>query len=115
MTSYHHAGPVGIGIIGAGTISVEYLTNLTSFPDVVVHIVGDLFPEAAQKRAEEFGVPASGTTQDVLDHPDVEIVINLTVPVAHAEVRSGERRVGKEWSAGGAVQSAADVVQSTST
>src|SRR5690625_6235704 len=72
MTSYHHAGPVGIGIIGAGTISVEYLTNLTSFPDVVVHIVGDLFPEAAQKRAEEFGVPASGTTQDVLDHRSEE-------------------------------------------
>jgi predicted dehydrogenase len=80
------AGPVGVGLIGAGTISAEYLTHLTSFPDVQVHIVGDLFPEAAAARAAEFGVPASGTAEDVLAHPDVEIVVNLTIPTAHAEV-----------------------------
>jgi len=86
MTPQTQAGPVGVGIIGAGTISAEYLTNLTSFPDVTVHIIGDLFPEAAAKRAEEYGIAASGTTEDVLGHPDVEIVINLTIPTAHAEV-----------------------------
>lgn len=95
MTTSTRTGPVGIGIIGAGTISVEYLSNLTSFPDVVVHIIGDLFPQAAQKRAEEFGIPASGATQDVLDHPDVEIVINLTIPVAHAEVSRSIIAAGK--------------------
>lgn len=86
MNTSHRTGPVGIGIIGAGTISVEYLTTLTSFPDVRVHAIGDLFPEAAQRRAEEFGIPAAGTPQEVVDHPDVELVVNLTVPVAHAEV-----------------------------
>src|SRR5699024_11947741 len=83
MTPQTQAGPVGVGIIGAGTISAEYLTNLTSFPDVTVHIIGDLFPEAAAKRAEEYGIAASGTTEDVLGHPDVELVINLTIPTAH--------------------------------
>ena len=34
------SGPVGVGIIGAGTISAEYLTHLTSFPDVQVHKIG---------------------------------------------------------------------------
>ena len=95
MTTSHRTGPVGLGIIGAGTISVEYLTNLTSFPDVDVRIIGDLFPDAAQHRAEEFGIPASGTAQDVLDHPEVEIVINLTVPVAHAEVSRAIIAAGK--------------------
>ncbi|MBP2381283.1 Gfo/Idh/MocA family protein [Brachybacterium sacelli] len=95
MTSQNFAGPVGVGLIGAGTISAEYLKNLTSFPDVVVHIVGDLFPEAAAQRAEEFGVPASGTAQDVLDHPGVEIVINLTIPTAHAEVSRSIVAAGK--------------------
>jgi predicted dehydrogenase len=79
-------GPVGVGLIGAGTISDQYLTHLTSFPDVKVHIVGDLFPEAAAARAAEYGIPASGTTEDVLAHPDVEIVVNLTIPTAHAEI-----------------------------
>ncbi|MFC7456349.1 Gfo/Idh/MocA family protein [Brachybacterium sp. GCM10030267] len=88
-------GPVGIGIIGAGTISAEYLKNLTSFPDVAVHIIGDLYPEAAATRAAEFGVPASGTAQDVLDHPEVEIVINLTIPTAHAEVSQSIVATGK--------------------
>ncbi|GAA1486662.1 Gfo/Idh/MocA family protein [Brachybacterium fresconis] len=86
MTPQTQAGPVGVGIIGAGTISGQYLENLTSFPDVTVHIIGDLLPEAAAQRAEEFGIAASGTTEDVLGHPDVEIVINLTIPTAHAEV-----------------------------
>lgn len=95
MSTQPRTGPVGIGIIGAGTISAEYLTHLTSFPDVTVHIVGDLFPEAAQKRAEEFSVPAFGTTQDVLDHPEVEIVINLTIPTAHAEVSQAIVAAGK--------------------
>ncbi|MFC7465044.1 Gfo/Idh/MocA family protein [Brachybacterium sp. GCM10030252] len=89
------SGPVGIGIIGAGTISAEYLKNLTSFPDVAVHIIGDLYPEAAATRAAEFGVPASGTAQDVLDHPEVEIVINLTIPTAHAEVSQSIVAAGK--------------------
>src|SRR5699024_1172024 len=88
-------GPVGVGLIGAGTISAEYLTHLTSFPDLVVHIVGDLFPEAAAARAAEFRVPASGTAQDVLDHPDVEIVVNLTIPTAHAEVSRAIVAAGK--------------------
>ncbi|GAA1489697.1 Gfo/Idh/MocA family protein [Brachybacterium sacelli] len=95
MISRTRTGPVGVGIIGAGTISLEYLTNLTSFPDVAVHIIGDLVPEAAQQRAEDFAIPASGTAQDVLDHPDVELVINLTIPVAHAEVSRSIVAVGK--------------------
>lgn len=95
MASQHMAGPVGVGIIGAGTISAEYLTHLTSFPDVAVHIVGDLFPEAAAARAAEFAVPASGTAQDVLDHPEVEMVVNLTIPTAHAEVSRAIVAAGK--------------------
>src|SRR5690625_3150246 len=89
------SGPVGVGIIGAGTISAEYLTHLTSFPDVQVHIVGDLFPEAAAARAAEFAVPASGTAEDVLSHPEVEIVVNLTIPTAHAEVSQAIVAAGK--------------------
>lgn len=80
------SGPVGIGIIGAGTIAAEYLTNLRSFPDITVHAVGDLFPDAAARRAEEFSVPVAGAPEVVLSHPDVEIVVNLTIPTAHFEV-----------------------------
>ena len=39
--------PLGVGIIGAGVISQTYLENLTSFPDVSVVAVGDLFADRA--------------------------------------------------------------------
>ena len=92
-------GPVGVGIIGAGVISKEYLDNLTSFPDVQVVAIGDLFEEAAAARAAEYGVPVHGGVEAVLGNPDVEIVINLTIPAAHVEVATRAVNAGKHvWS-----------------
>ena len=81
-------GPVGVGVIGAGVISETYLKNLTSFPDIDVLAVGDLVSGGGSAKAAEHSVPASGGVAAVLDHPDVEIVVNLTIPAAHAEVAS---------------------------
>ncbi|MEE1622565.1 Gfo/Idh/MocA family protein [Zafaria sp. J156] len=92
-------GPVGVGIIGAGVISTQYLDNLTTFADVVVHAIGDLFPEAAKARAEQYGIAVHGTPEDVLSHPEVEIVVNLTIPAAHVPVAQSAVRAGKHvWS-----------------
>lgn len=88
-------GPVGVAVIGAGVISKQYLDNLTAFPDVKVHVIADLFPEAARARAEEYGIPEHGTPDLALGHPDVEIVVNLTIPAAHVEVATAAVRAGK--------------------
>ncbi|HSU35177.1 MAG TPA: Gfo/Idh/MocA family oxidoreductase [Propionibacteriaceae bacterium] len=93
------SGPVGVGFIGTGMISDTYLENLTSFPDVKVVILGDLDERRAQAQAEKYGVPESGSSQDVLAHPDVEIVVNLTIPAVHAEVAGQAIAQGKHvWS-----------------
>ena len=92
-------GPVGIAIIGAGVISKEYLTNLAAFPDVVVHVVADMFEDVAVARAAEFGISTSGGVAAALEHPDVEIVINLTIPAAHVAVATQAVQAGKHvWS-----------------
>ncbi len=88
-------GPVGIGVIGTGVISETYLENLTSFPDVVVHAVGDLFEDSAAKRAAQFGIETSGGVDAVLSHPDVEIVVNLTIPTAHVPIALDAVAAGK--------------------
>ena len=36
-----------------------------------------------------------GTADDVLNHPDVEVVVNLTIPAVHAEVASKAIAAGK--------------------
>jgi predicted dehydrogenase len=93
------SGPVGVGFIGTGMISDTYLDNLTSFPDVRVVIVGGRNQARAQAQAQKHNVAESGTSDDVLAHPDVEIVVNLTVPAVHASVASQAVAAGKHvWS-----------------
>lgn len=87
--------PIGVGFIGAGVISDTYLENLGSFPDVEVLILGDLDVERATSQAAKHGVPAAGTAQDVLDHPGVQVVVNLTIPAVHAEVSASAIAAGK--------------------
>ena len=89
------SGPVGVGFIGTGMISDTYLENLTSFPDVRVLILGDLDQDRARAQAEKYGIPQWGTSADVLAHPDVEIVVNLTIPAAHAAVAGQAIDAGK--------------------
>ncbi|NQX27467.1 Gfo/Idh/MocA family oxidoreductase [Microbacteriaceae bacterium VKM Ac-2854] len=89
------SGPVGVGIIGVGVISDTYLENLNSFPDVNVLIVGDLLADRAKSQAEKHGVPAWGSAEDVLAHPDVQVVVNLTIPAAHVAVSSAAIAAGK--------------------
>lgn len=86
---------VGIGIIGVGVISDTYLQNLSSFPDTEVLIVGDLLVDRAQAQAEKYGVPAFGSAEDVLAHPDVDLVVNLTIPAVHIEVSRAAIAAGK--------------------
>ena len=92
-------GRVGVGLIGAGMISDTYLDNLTSFPDVEVLMVSDRDVPRAQAQAQKHGVPAWGGADDVLAHPDIELVVNLTIPAVHAQVSSAAIAAGKHvWS-----------------
>jgi predicted dehydrogenase len=88
-------GPVGVGVIGAGTISDTYLKNMTSFPDLAVRRVSDLDTDRAAAQAAKYGVPAAGTVAELLADPAVELVVNLTVPAAHVEVGLAALDAGK--------------------
>ncbi|MFZ7087034.1 Gfo/Idh/MocA family protein [Curtobacterium sp. RRHDQ10] len=88
-------GPVGVGLIGAGVISDQYLSNLTVFPDLRVLFIADIDEPRAAAQAEKWGVPGSGSVADLLASDDVEIVINLTIPAAHVPVALDAVRAGK--------------------
>lgn len=90
-----HEHTVGVGIIGAGFISAIYLKNLTTrWPHVRVVGVADLVPERAAERAEQYGVEAL-TIDAVLAHPEIGIVLNLTIPAAHGAVCLQALEAGK--------------------
>lgn len=85
---------VGIGIIGCGTISIAYLEAAKRFPVLDVRAVADLRSEAAERRGAEFGVPAMRVDR-LLRDDDIEIVVNLTVPLAHTDVSLAVLEAGK--------------------
>ncbi|WP_372451188.1 Gfo/Idh/MocA family protein [Nonomuraea rhizosphaerae] len=76
-------------------ISAQYLRHLSTFPDVNVLGIADLDTARAATVAREYGVPVSGDVDTVLALPEVEIVVNLTIPAAHAAVALAALRAGK--------------------
>ncbi|TVR49573.1 MAG: gfo/Idh/MocA family oxidoreductase [Puniceicoccaceae bacterium] len=89
--------PVKTGLAGCGAIAPAYLQNLTSTlkPWVEVTFCADLVPEAARSRAEAFGIPKSGTFDELLADPEVELVINLTPAPAHHQASLAILDAGK--------------------
>lgn len=85
----------GIGIIGCGVISGIYLQNLPRFDWVEVRACADLDMSRAVARAAEYNVPKACTVEELLADPEIDIVLNLTIPRAHAEVALAAVRAGK--------------------
>jgi predicted dehydrogenase len=84
-----------VGIIGCGAISGIYLQNAKLFAGIEVVACADARPQAAESRAVEYGVPKACSVEDLLADPEIEIVINLTPHLAHAEVGLAALEAGK--------------------
>jgi predicted dehydrogenase len=85
---------VGFGVIGCGVISTAYLKAAQRFANLELRAVADMRSAPAEKQGAAFGVPAMRVDQ-LLKRDDVEIVVNLTVPLAHTDVSLAVLRAGK--------------------
>lgn len=87
---------VKVGIVGCGNISGIYLKNLSQTFDVTeIAAVADMIPERAQAKAEEYNIPKACTVEELLADEEIKIVVNLTIPKAHAEVCLAALNAGK--------------------
>lgn len=84
-----------IGIVGCGNISGIYFKNLAKFRNTEVAACADLLVERAEEKAREYGVPRALSVENLMQDPEVEIVLNLTIPGAHAEVAMAALEAGK--------------------
>jgi predicted dehydrogenase len=84
-----------IGIIGCGNISSIYMENCPKFPQLELVACADLDVERAQSQSEKFGVPKACSVEELLADPAIELVINLTIPKAHASVCIQALEAGK--------------------
>ena len=87
--------PVGVGIVGCGNISAQYLETCRRFPALRLEAVADLDDELARRVAREHQVPRTLAPEALAADPAVDLVVNLTVPGAHASVTLAALEAGK--------------------
>lgn len=85
---------MNVGVIGCGNISAAYLNLSSLFNGYTITACADIHADAARARADEFGIKAY-SVDELLQQQDIELVINLTVPVAHFDVSSRCLHAGK--------------------
>lgn len=86
-----------VGVLGIGDISNVYFNNLKHYHDIV-EVVGcaGRSLEKARRIAALHGIPKAYTdSMELLSDPDIDIVLNLTVPAAHAELNLAALEAGK--------------------
>jgi predicted dehydrogenase len=88
-------GPVGVALVGAGVISAQYLRTLSTFPDIRLLGIADLDVARAREAAAPYEIPVAGPVEEVLAVPEVEVVVNLTVPAVHTRVARQALAAGK--------------------
>jgi predicted dehydrogenase len=88
-------GPLRVGVVGIGQISRAYLTMLDRLPSVQVTALADLVPARAEAGLRDAPAARAVPVGELLGSADVDLVLNLTIPAAHAEVDLAALAAGK--------------------
>jgi predicted dehydrogenase len=88
-------GPLRVGVVGIGQISRAYLTMLDRLPQVQVTLLTDLIPARAEAGLRHAPSARAVSVTELLESGDVDLVLNLTIPAAHAEVALAALGAGK--------------------
>ena len=87
---------VKVGVVGCGVISSVYLKNLTQTYEILeVKACADIDFNRAKKQAEAFNISAAGSVDELIADPEIEIVVNLTIPAVHAKICLQALNAGK--------------------
>jgi predicted dehydrogenase len=84
-----------VGVIGCGKISSIYLQAPQTFGILDIVACSDLDMERARDQAQQFGIPKVCSAEELLADPDIDVVLNLTVPQVHVEVGMAALQAGK--------------------
>ncbi|WP_151637773.1 Gfo/Idh/MocA family protein [Noviherbaspirillum aerium] len=102
-------GKIGVGIIGVhpdkGWASIAHIPALKSLPDYQITAISHHQLEVAQAAAAKFGIPnAVGSTNELVNHPDVDLVVVTVKVTQHRQLVESAINAGKsvfcEWPLG---------------
>jgi predicted dehydrogenase len=86
---------VKVGLIGCGTISSVYLENCAKFNNLEVVACADLDLARAVAKAAQYNVPRAIPVEELIADPEIQVVLNLTIPAAHGAVALAALEAGK--------------------
>lgn len=87
--------PVKVGIVGCGNICNTYMQAGNTFDILEIAACSDIIMDRAVAKAKEWNIPHAYTLDEMLADPEISIIINLTVPKAHAEIAFAAVEAGK--------------------
>ncbi|GAA3572155.1 Gfo/Idh/MocA family oxidoreductase [Nonomuraea rosea] len=88
--------PVNIGVVGCGAISAQYFQTIDRLPQLRLVAVADLDLDRAREAVAPYAGVDVVSVADLLADPRVDVVLNLTIPAAHAEVALQAIAAGKD-------------------
>lgn len=85
----------GVGIVGCGNISDIYFTNITKmFSNLELIGCCDLMEDKAQAQADKYDTQVL-SVEEIMNHKDIDIILNITIPKAHKLVCEQALNAGK--------------------
>jgi predicted dehydrogenase len=86
--------PLGVGIVGVGNISSQYLANIPNLSNLKLIGVSDLNHARQDEVARAHSVK-SLSGDSIYTDPEIDVILNLTLPQSHAEVNMKALNNGK--------------------
>ncbi|MGW0195200.1 Gfo/Idh/MocA family protein [Nonomuraea sp. NPDC003201] len=88
--------PVNVGVVGCGAISAQYFRTIDRLPQLRLVAVADLDLDRAREAVRPYEGVDVLSVAELLADPRVDVVLNLTIPAAHAEVALQAIAAGKD-------------------
>jgi len=89
------AEAVGVGLLGYGAIARAHATSISTTAGLRLRGICDVSIERRELAAREWMVPTHSSAEDLLDDPDVGLVVVGTPPSAHADAVLAALAAGK--------------------
>lgn len=90
-----HQESFRVGLIGTGKISDIYLQNCAKWSGLSIDVCGSLNLLESEEKAAKYDVPRVAHPDDIIADPNLDCILNLTIPAVHADVSMRALKAGK--------------------
>ncbi|GGL04464.1 oxidoreductase [Sphaerisporangium melleum] len=88
--------PMNVGVVGCGVIFAQYAQTIERLPELRLVAVADLDPDRAREAVRPYAGVEVLTVAGLMADPRIDVVLNLTIPAAHAEIALQAIAAGKD-------------------